>query len=213
MSNIGKLFPNLVVKAVDKSGISFDLNILKYLKIHKKKIILFWYPKDFTFVCPTELHAFENFKHEFHKRNCEIIGASCDTIEVHIAWLNSKKNEGGIEGINYKLISDSNRNLSSILGILDGITCFDENNKINTIKGDNITYRATYLIDENGLVFHESINHMPIGRNINEYLRLIDAYDHFQKYGEVCPANWEKGKTAFLPNKDAMKLFFNKKNK
>ena len=159
--------------------------------------MLFWYPKDFTFVCPTELFAFQQNLAEFEKRNTIVIGASCDTAEVHFAWLNTEKDNGGIEGVSYPLVSDSNRNLASALGILD-IMKEDFNEETNSVvvEGDNVTYRATYLIDEEGTVFHESINHMPLGRNVKEFLRLVDAYTHVQEKGEVCPANWEEGKEA-----------------
>jgi len=164
-------------------------------------VLLFWYPKDFTFVCPTELHAFQAALGEFEKRNTIVVGASCDTPEVHFAWLSTSKDNGGIEGVTYPILADTNRNLSSILGILD-ITneTFDEASQTVQVEGDNVTYRATYLIDEEGTVFHEGINHMPVGRNVNEFLRLIDAYAHVQKNGEVCPANWEEGKEAMSPN-------------
>lgn len=201
MTLVGKKFPNLAVDAMDEMGDTFKINILEKAKEEGKKIILFWYPKDFTFVCPTELHAFEAAKQAFADRNTIVIGASCDTPEVHFAWLSTPKDNGGIEGVTYPILADSNRNLSSILGILD-ITneTFDEATQTVQVEGDNVTYRATYLIDEEGMVFHEGINHMPIGRNVNEYLRLVDAYAHLQSHGEVCPANWEEGKDAMAPN-------------
>lgn len=211
MVAVGKKIPNIKVKAIDKLGIPYDLNLLEYSKINKKKILLFWYPKDFTFVCPTELHAFEDSKTEFEKRNCQIIGASCDTVEVHSAWLDLEKKFGGIKGITYPLIGDSNRNLSSVLGILDGIDSNIEYEELPLFEGDNVSYRATYLFDEQGLVFHQSINHMPIGRSTDEYLRLLDAYTHFQHHGEVCPANWKKGDQALVATKEGLGVFFNKK--
>jgi peroxiredoxin (alkyl hydroperoxide reductase subunit C) len=160
-------------------------------------VLLFWYPKDFTFVCPTELHAFQAALGEFEKRNTIVIGASCDTPEVHFAWLNTPKDQGGIEGVTYTLLADTNRNLSSILEILDiQEVVYDEDLDAEIVTGDSVTYRATYLLDEDGVVFHEGVNHMPVGRNVNEFLRLIDAFTHVQKNGEVCPANWEEGKTA-----------------
>lgn len=182
MSLVGKQFPDLTVKAMDEMGDAFKLNVLETAKSKNQKVLLFWYPKDFTFVCPTELHAFQAAAEEFKKRNTVIIGASCDTAEVHFAWLTTAKDNGGIEGVKYPLLADSTRVLANELGILD--------------EEDSVTYRATYLLDENGVVFHESVNHMPIGRNVNEYLRLIDAFAHVQKHGEVCPANWEEGKDA-----------------
>jgi len=197
MAFVGKKFPNLTVDATDKSGVTQKLNILNEAQTKGKKVILFWYPKDFTFVCPTELHAFQAAISEFEKRNTIVIGASCDTPEVHFAWLNTPKNNGGIEGVTYPIVADSNRNLSSQLGILD-ITNerYDEETGNVLVDGDNVTYRATYLIDEEGTVFHESINHMPLGRNVAEFLRLIDAYAHVQENGEVCPANWQEGSQA-----------------
>jgi len=201
MAFVGKKFPDLNVDAMNEMGDTFKVNVLEEAVNKKKKVVLFWYPKDFTFVCPTELHAFQEAMDEFTKRNTIVIGASCDTPEVHFAWLNTPKDNGGIEGVTYPILADSNRNLSSTLGILD-ITneAYDEETGIVTVEGDNVTYRATYLIDEEGTVFHEGINHMPLGRNVKEYLRLIDAYTHVQEKGEVCPANWEEGKDAMQPN-------------
>lgn len=197
MSFVGKKFPDLNVNAMNEMGDTFSLNVLKEATENNKKVLLFWYPKDFTFVCPTELHAFQADLVEFEKRNTIVIGASCDTAEVHFAWLNTAKDNGGIEGVTYPILADSNRNLANALGILD-ITneTYNEETGLVTVEGDNVTYRATYIIDEEGTVVHESINHMPLGRNVKEYLRLIDAYTHVQEKGEVCPANWEEGKDA-----------------
>ena len=201
MALVGKKFPNLSVNAMNDMGDTFKVNVLEEAVNNKKKVVLFWYPKDFTFVCPTELHAFQAALGEFEKRNTLVIGASCDTAEVHFAWLSTPKDNGGIEGVTYPLLADSNRNLASTLGILD-ITNeqYNEETGIVTVEGDNVTYRATYIIDEEGTVQHESINNMPLGRNVNEYLRLIDALTHVQEKGEVCPANWEEGKQAMQAN-------------
>ena len=205
MTLVGKKFPNLAVDAMDEMGDTFKINILEKAKEEGKKIILFWYPKDFTFVCPTELHAFEAAKQAFADRNTIVIGASCDTPEVHFAWLNTAKDNGGIEGVTYPILADSNRNLANQLGILDVTNeRFDEETGTVLVDGDNVTYRATYLIDEEGTVFHESVNHMPLGRNVSEFLRLVDAYTHVQEKGEVCPANWEDGKEAMNANRDGV---------
>ena len=205
MTLVGKKFPNLAVDAMDEMGDTFKINILEKAKEEGKKIILFWYPKDFTFVCPTELHAFEAAKQAFADRNTIVIGASCDTPEVHFAWLNTAKDNGGIEGVTYPILADSNRNLANQLGILDVTNeRFDEETGNVLVDGDNVTYRATYLIDEEGTVFHEGVNHMPLGRNVSEFLRLVDAYTHVQEKGEVCPANWEDGKEAMSANRDGV---------
>ncbi|MCC5921490.1 MAG: peroxiredoxin [Cyclobacteriaceae bacterium] len=201
MSHVGKKFPNITVNAMDEMGDTIKINVLEEAKKQNKKVVLFWYPKDFTFVCPTELHAFQEALGEFEKRNTMVIGASCDTAEVHFAWLNTPKDEGGIQGVTYPILADSNRNLSGALGILDITSASYDENENYIVEGDNVTYRATYLIDEEGTVFHEGINHMPLGRNVSEFLRMIDAYTHVQKNGEVCPANWEEGKTAMTADR------------
>lgn len=199
---VGKKFPDLNVSPISFIASTFKLNVLEEAINNKKKVVLFWYPKDFTFVCPTELHAFQEALGEFEKRNTIVIGASCDTPEVHFAWLNTSKDNGGIEGVTYPILADSNRNLSSRLGILDIINeTYNEETGTLEVEGDNVTYRATYLIDEEGTVFHEGVNHMPVGRNVKEFMRLIDAYAHVQSHGEVCPANWEEGKDAMTADR------------
>jgi len=211
MSIVGKKFPDLEVNAMTDLGDTVKINVLEEAVKNNKKVVLFWYPKDFTYVCPTELHAFQAALPEFEKRNTIVIGASCDTAEVHFAWLNTSKDDGGIEGVTYPLLADSNRNLSSRLNILD-ITNerYDEETGDVTVDGDNVTYRATFLIDEEGTVFHQGVNHMPVGRNVNEFLRMIDAYTHVQKHGEVCPANWEEGKEAMQANREGTASYLSK---
>jgi peroxiredoxin (alkyl hydroperoxide reductase subunit C) len=202
MSLVGKKFPNIAVDAISEMGDNLKINIYEEAVNNKKKVLLFWYPKDFTFVCPTELHAFQAALGEFEKRNTMVIGASCDTNEVHFAWLNTSKDNGGIEGVTYPILADTNRNLANILGILDiESTSYSEETDSVIIEGSNVTYRATYLVDEDGKIFHESVNDMPLGRNVNEYIRLIDAYTHVQEKGEVCPANWEEGKDAMTADR------------
>ena len=204
MSLVGKKFPSIEVDAISAMGDNLKINIFEEATQNNKKVVLFWYPKDFTFVCPTELHAFQAALPEFEKRNTIVIGASCDTNEVHFAWLNTAKNNGGIEGVTYPILADTNRNLSNILGILDiESTSYSEDTDSIIVEGSNVTYRATYLIDEAGKIFHESVNDMPLGRNVNEYLRLVDAYTHVQTKGEVCPANWEEGKDAMSADRNS----------
>jgi peroxiredoxin 2/4 len=169
MSLVGKKFPNITVDAISEMGDNLRINVLEEALNNNKKVILFWYPKDFTFVCPTELHAFQGALPEFEKRNTIVIGASCDTNEVHFAWLNTPKNNGGIEGVTYPIIADTTRNLAAALDILDAEWVYDENLNDEILEGSNVTFRATYL---------------------------IDAYTHVQTKGEVCPANWEEGKEA-----------------
>ena len=206
MSNfVGKKFPNMAVDAMNEMGDTFQVNVLEEATKNNKKVLLFWYPKDFTYVCPTELHAFQEALPEFEKRNTIVIGASCDTPEVHFAWLNTPKDNGGIEGVTYPILADSNRNLANVLGVLDTTNeRYDEDHDVVLVDGDNIPYRATLILDEKGMVFHQASNFFPVGRNVDEFLRLIDAYAHNQKFGEVCPANWEEGKDAMKESRDGV---------
>lgn len=140
---------------------------------------------------------FKLLNHNSGKKNTIVIGASCDTSEVHFAWLNTPRNNVGIEGVTYPILADTNRNLSNILGILDiNSTGYSEETDSKIIEGSNVTCRSTYLNAEIGKILHESVNDMPLGRNVNEYLHMVDAYSHIQEKGEVCPANWEAGKEA-----------------
>jgi peroxiredoxin (alkyl hydroperoxide reductase subunit C) len=212
MSNfVGKKFPSIEVDAMNEMGDTFKVNVLEEALKNKKKVVLFWYPKDFTYVCPTELHAFQEAMPEFEKRNTILIGASCDTPEVHFAWLSTPKDNGGIEGVTYPLLADSNRNLSNILRVLDTTNeRYDEELDAVQVDGDSTPYRATFILDEDGMVFHQAMNFFPVGRNVNEFLRLIDAYAHNQKFGEVCPANWEEGKDAMKENRDGVADYLSK---
>ena len=210
MALVGRQFPNIAVDAINSKGENIKINILEEAK-KGKKVLLFWYPKDFTFVCPTEILAFQEALSAFEDRNTMVIGASVDTAEVHYAWLNTEKNNGGIQGVTFPLLADTNRNLSTVLDILDIEEGeYDEDNDIILATGSYVTYRATYLIDEEGKIFHESVNDMPLGRNVNEYLRMVDAYTHIQENGEVCPANWQKGDDAMNATRDGVADYLSK---
>ena len=213
MALVGQKFPNFEVDAMNEMGDTFKINVFNEAVKNGKKVLLFWYPKDFTFVCPTEIRAFQDTLADFEARNTIVIGASVDTAEVHFAWLNTSKDNGGIEGVTFPLLADTNRNLSSQLGILDIVSeSYDDETGNVMIDGSYVTYRATYLIDEEGKIFHESINDMPLGRNVGEYLRLIDAYTHVQEKGEVCPANWEEGKDAMDATRDGVASYLGSLN-
>jgi peroxiredoxin (alkyl hydroperoxide reductase subunit C) len=201
---VGKKAPHFSAGAVINGGeVVSNFSLDQF--IGKNPVVLFFYPKDFTFVCPSELHAFQSKLAEFEARGAKVVACSTDTEESHWGWLQVPKNKGGIEGVTYPILADTNRNLSSVLDILD-IQSSDFNEELDTIiyTGSNVTYRATYLIDEDGTVFHESVNHMPLGRNVNEFLRLIDAYSHVQNHGEVCPANWQSGDDAMNATRDGV---------
>ncbi len=157
-------------------------------------VVLFFYPLDFTFVCPTELHAFQERIGEFEARNTQLIGVSVDSKFSHFAWLNTEKNKGGIEGITYPLVSDINKTIAADYDVL--------------LEGAGVAYRGLFLIDKEGIVRHQLVNDLPLGRNVDEILRMIDALLFTEEHGEVCPANWTKGAKAMTPSQDGLEAFF-----
>ncbi len=206
MSLVGKKAPNFTTGAVlEGEEIVNDFT----LPIGEKNIILFFYPKDFTFVCPTELHAFQAKLAEFEKRDALVVGVSTDSEETHLAWLNTSKDNGGIQGVTYPLVSDLAKTIALGYGVLAGQYFEDYETGELRFEGLPIAFRGTFIIDKNGIVRHETINDLPLGRNIDEYLRLLDAIIHVEKYGEVCPANWEEGKLAMNATKDGIADYFN----
>src|SRR3954469_3547477 len=145
----------------------------------KKYVVLFFYPLDFTFVCPTELHAFQEALGEFESRNAQVIGCSVDSSNTHLAWLRTPKNDGGIQGVTYPILADITKSIARAYDVLD--------------EDAGITYRATFIIDKSGKVMAQNVSHRPIGRNVAEVVRLLDAVQYQEEHGEVCPANWTKG--------------------
>lgn len=160
-----------------------------------KYVIFFFYPKDFTFVCPTELHAFQEKLDEFRSKGCEIVACSTDTEESHWGWLQMSKDDGGIQGVTYPIVADTTKTISINYGVLAGDYDYDENDHL-TASGPMVAYRGLFLIDKNGVVRHQIVNDLPLGRNVNEAMRMLDALIHLETHGEVCPANWEEGKDA-----------------
>lgn len=191
-SLVGKKAPAFKAAAVVNGGeIVNDFSLEQY--IGKKYVIFFFYPKDFTFVCPTELHAFQEKLAEFEKRGCAIVGCSTDTEQSHWGWLQMDKNAGGIKGVKYPIVADTNKTISLNYGCLNGDYSIDENDNF-VADSEMIAYRALYLIDLKGNVRHLLINDLPLGRNVDEALRMLDALQFNEENGEVCPANWSKGK-------------------
>jgi peroxiredoxin (alkyl hydroperoxide reductase subunit C) len=191
-SLVGKKAPAFKAAAVVNGGeIVNDFSLEQY--VGKKYVIFFFYPKDFTFVCPTELHAFQEKLAEFEKRGCAIVGCSTDTEQSHWGWLQMDKNAGGIKGVKYPIVADTNKTISLNYGCLNGDYSIDENDNF-VADSEMIAYRALYLIDLKGNVRHLLINDLPLGRNVDEALRMLDALQFNEENGEVCPANWSKGK-------------------
>lgn len=181
---IGEKAPNFKMKAVmPDDTIMEDFNLEEYLDGHKG--ILFFYPLDFTFVCPSEIIAFNNRLGEFNSRNTKVIAVSVDSHFSHLAWKNTPVNKGGIGSIQYPLVSDLRKEISMAY---------------NVLNKDGVSFRGTFLIDENFVVRHYLVNDLPLGRNVDEALRMIDALDYHTAHGEVCPAGWDKGKDAMNPS-------------
>ncbi len=194
MSLVGKKAPLFTAPAVvNGDEIVEDFSLASY--IGKKYICFFFYPKDFTFVCPTEIHAFQEKIKEFEKRDCVVIGCSTDTENSHLAWLSIDKNKGGIKGVTFPMVADTSKIISMSYGVLGGTYGYDDHGD-TVFEGAPIAFRGTYLINKEGIVMHEEINFFPIGRSIEEKIRTLDAIIHNDKFGEVCPANWSEGKDA-----------------
>ena len=182
MSLVQKPAPDFKATAVLADGTEKELSLSEF---KGKYVVLFFYPFDFTFVCPTEILAFSNHIGEFKKRNVEVLGVSIDSAHVHRAWRNTKVEDGGIGPIAYPLVADVNKDIARAYGVL--------------LEG-GMALRGTFLIDKLGNVRQETVNDLPLGRSVEETLRLVDALQHTEEHGEVCPAGWQKGKTAMKAN-------------
>lgn len=209
MSLVGKKAPQFVAPAVlNGEEIVSDFT----LPIGEKNIVLFFYPKDFTFVCPTELHAFQEKLAEFEKRDALVVAVSTDSEESHLAWLNTEKDHGGIQGVTYPMVADLAKTISMDYEVLAGEYSTDFETERIVFEGLPVAYRGTFIIDKNGVIRHETINDLPLGRNIDEYIRLLDAILHVEKYGEVCPANWKEGEAAMNATKDGVAEYLSNAN-
>lgn len=187
---VGKKAPSFNAKAVVDGGNVVDFSLDQY--VGKKHVIFFFYPKDFTFVCPTELHAFQAKIAEFEKRNVAVVACSTDTEESHWGWLQMDKNAGGIKGVKYPIVADTSKTVADAYGVLSGEYDYDEDGSL-TASGSMIAYRGLFLIDKRGIVMHQVVNFFPLGRSVDEALRMVDALQFFEENGEVCPADWKKG--------------------
>jgi peroxiredoxin (alkyl hydroperoxide reductase subunit C) len=183
------ILSNAVVNGEIVSGFSLDQSL------GKKNVVFFFYPKDFTYVCPTELHAFNEKLAEFEKRETAVVACSTDTAESHAAYLRVPKAQGGIEGIQYPIVADSNKTIATNYDVINGDYEYTEDGHL-TSPSEMVAYRGLFLIDKQGVVQHQLVNNLPLGRNVDEALRMVDALRHHEEKGEVCPANWSEGKDA-----------------
>jgi peroxiredoxin 2/4 len=202
MSLVGKKAPFFKATAVVNGG-DFEDNFTLNQFLGQKYVIFFFYPLDFTFVCPTEILAFQDKLAAFESRNCAIIGCSVDSKYSHWAWLNTPREKGGIQGVTYPLVADLSKTISENYGVLAGQYDYNEEGLME-FNGVAQAYRGLFLIDKEGIVRHEVVNDFPLGRNIDEALRMLEALSHFEENGEVCPANWEEGDEAMVESHESV---------
>lgn len=188
---IGKSAPHFKAKAVVGGKIIDEFSLSDFLG---KYVVFFFYPLDFTFVCPTELHAFQERLSEFQKRGAQLVGCSVDSWYTHAAWMAQPKQNGGIQGVEYPIVSDLNKSIAKSYHVLK--------------EEDGIAYRGQFLIDKKGVIRHQLVNDLPLGRSVDEALRLLDALIFTEKNGEVCPANWQNGARSMKPDQNGLNDYF-----
>jgi len=208
MSLVGKKAPVFAANAVVNGNEIVEGFSLEQYK-GKKEVIFFFYPLDFTFVCPTEIIAFQEKMEEFDKRGVAVVGCSIDSEFSHLAWLRTELNDGGIKGVKYPLVADLSKTIAQNYGVLAGEYDIDEDGN-EIFAGAPVAYRGTFLIDKEGVVRHQVVNDLPLGRSIDEALRMVDALQYFEKNGEVCPANWKEGDEAMAPTQDGVADYLGK---
>ena len=206
---VGKKAPAFRANAVvNGNEIVADFSLEQFLG--KKYVVFFFYPADFTFVCPTELIAFQENIAEFESRNVAVVGASTDSAFSHWKWLQTAQKEGGIKGVKYPLVADQTLMISSKYDVLaGGIDYTNEGEEF--FAGAPQAYRGLFLIDKDGIVRHQVVNDMPLGRSIEETLRMVDSLQFTEEYGEVCPANWNKGKKGLKATQEGISEYLSEK--
>ncbi|XP_006900830.1 PREDICTED: peroxiredoxin-2-like [Elephantulus edwardii] len=193
-AHIGKPAPSFQATAV-VDGAFKEVKLSDY---KGKYVVLFFYPLDFTFVCPTEIIAFSEHADDFSKLGCEVLGVSVDSQFTHLPWINTPRKEGGLGPLNIPLLADVTRSLSLDYGVLK--------------EDEGIAYRGLFIIDGKGILRQITINDLPVGRSVEEALRLVQAFQYTDEHGEVCPAGWKPGRDTIKPNVDDSKEYFSKHN-
>lgn len=199
---VGKKAPSFKTDAlVNGSKIVENFSLDQY--VGKKYVLFFFYPADFTFVCPTEILAFQERLKEFEDRNVQVVGCSVDSAFSHWKWLQTEQKEGGIKSVKYPLVADLSKTISENYDVLAGHYDYTEEGE-SVFHGTPQSYRGLFLIDKEGTVRHQVVNDMPLGRSVDEALRMIDALQYFEENGEVCPANWKKGDKALKATQEGI---------
>ncbi len=205
---VGKKAPVFKANAVINGNDIVENFSLEQFK-GEKFVVFFFYPLDFTFVCPTEILAFQDKLAEFEKRNTAVVGCSVDSEFSHWAWLNTEKNNGGIKGVKFPLVADLSKTIAENYGVLAGEYEVNEEGE-SSFVGAPVAYRGLFLIDKKGIVRHQLVNDLPLGRSVDEAIRMVDALAHFEEYGEVCPANWKEGDEAMNATAEGVASYLSK---
>ncbi len=188
---IGKQAPAFKARAVEGGKIVADFSLEKFFGSY---VVFFFYPLDFTFVCPTELHAFQKALGQFKEKNAVVVGCSVDSSHSHLAWLSTPIEKGGIQGITYPIVSDLMKNIARDFQVLK--------------EDEGIAYRGLFILDREGIIRHQLINDLPLGRSVDEALRTLDALISYETNGEVCPANWKAGEKTFKATRQDVENYF-----
>jgi len=205
---VGKKAPSFkAVAVVNGNDFVEDFSLDQF--VGQKYVVFFFYPLDFTFVCPTEILAFQTKLAEFEKRNVAVVGCSVDSQFSHWAWLNTEKNNGGIKGVKFPLVADLSKTIAENYGVLAGEYQVNEEGE-SSFVGAPVAYRGLFLIDKKGVVRHQLVNDLPLGRSVDEALRMVDALAHFEDFGEVCPANWKEGDDAMNASAEGVASYLSK---
>lgn len=191
---VTKEAPDFTAQAVMADNSFAELTLSSY---RGKYVLLFFYPLDFTFVCPSEILAFDRAVSVFKEKNCEVLGVSVDSQFSHFAWRNTPINNGGIGNIHFPLVADLDKKISEAYGVL---------------LPAGVSLRGLFLIDKGGIVQHQLVNNLPLGRNVDEAIRILDALQFTEKYGEVCPANWKPGEEGMKPTAQGVAEYLSKHN-
>jgi peroxiredoxin (alkyl hydroperoxide reductase subunit C) len=190
---VTKEAPDFVATAVMGDG-SFNAKFA-LSSLRGKYVVLFFYPLDFTFVCPSEIIAFDKKLQEFQERECEVVGVSVDSHYTHLAWRKTSPDKGGIGQIQYPLVSDLDKSISRNYGVL---------------HNEAVALRGLFLVDRQGVVRHAVVNDLPLGRSVDEALRMVDALRFHEERGDVCPANWRKGQEGMKPSAEGVAQYLSK---
>jgi peroxiredoxin 2/4 len=188
---MGKQAPSFKASAIEDGKIVTDFSLEKFIGSY---VVFFFYPLDFTFVCPTELHAFQKALSLFKERNAAVIGCSVDSAHSHLAWLNMPAEKGGIQGVTYPLVADLSKTVARDFNVLK--------------EDEGVAYRGLFILDRQGVVRHQLINDLALGRSVDEALRTLDALIMHETHGEVCPANWKQGAKTLKPTRQGVESYF-----